>query len=110
MKFLIQTQYMENYGEANDPYWKMKGGSDYIIEVDGFNFQHEMAEKKGEMIVDELLPKIEYRNDYSVEYMIGWQFVEDDFQTEFEKSQLEFDGEILYPAKRITYDELMAEA
>ncbi len=30
-KILIQTQYQENYGTPNDPYWKFKGGEDYLV-------------------------------------------------------------------------------
>jgi len=110
MRFCITTQYRENYGTADESYWKFKGSEDYIIDVPGFNYDHEMAFKKGQMIVDELLPKIEYKNDFTEEYMIGWGFVPDDFVTEFEKSQLEYDGKIVYPAKRLTYDELMENA
>ena len=39
MKFVISTQYLENYGAhsedgkfaSGNAYWKMKGGSDYIV-------------------------------------------------------------------------------
>ena len=31
MKLLIQTQVYENYGDANEPYWKPKGGADYVV-------------------------------------------------------------------------------
>ena len=39
MKFVISTQYIENYGahsedgkfSSGNAYWKMKGGSDYIV-------------------------------------------------------------------------------
>ena len=39
MKYVISTQYLENYGahcedgkfSSGNAYWKMKGGSDYII-------------------------------------------------------------------------------
>jgi hypothetical protein len=39
MKFVISTQYLENYGahcedgkfSSGNAYWKMKGGSDYIV-------------------------------------------------------------------------------
>jgi len=107
MKFCITTQYRENYGTADEPYWKCKGSEDYIIDVPGFNYDHEMAFKKGQMIVDELYSKIEYSETFSEESVIGWGFVPDDFLTEFERSQLEFDGHIQYPAKRMSFDELM---
>lgn len=107
MKLLIQTQYSENYGTPDEPYWKMKGGEDYIIDVPGFRFYEDMAYKKAEMIVDELRSKIECSCSMSEEYIRDWSFVEDDFMTDYEKSQLEFEGEVLYPAKRMSYDELM---
>jgi len=117
MRILIETQYRENYG-AHDwdgkgecpQYWKFKGGSEIIVEVDGFRFMNDMAGRKAEMIVDSMRDKIEHKSDYCEEYIIDWSFVEDDYQTDFEKSQLEFDGEIVYPAKRINYDEFMKEA
>ena len=108
MKFCITTQYMENYGDVEKPYWKYKGADEYIIDVPGFRFD-DMAYKKGRMIVDELSEKFEYRNDYSQEYIVDWKFVEDDYQTESELFQLEYDGEIAYPAKRLSYDDLMKE-
>jgi hypothetical protein len=116
MRILIETQYKENYG-AHDwdgvgecpQYWKFKGGDEIIVEVDGFRFGDEFADKKGQMIVDSMRDKIEYRSDYAEEYIIGWSFVEDDFQTQFEKDQLEFDGDIQFPAKRINYDDFMKE-
>lgn len=107
MKFCITTQYRENYGTPEEPYWKMKGAEEYIIDVPGFNYDHEMAFKKGQMIVDELLPKIEYSFPMSEEHFVCWGFVPDDFLTEFELSQLEFEGHIEYPAKRCTFEEMM---
>jgi hypothetical protein len=107
MKFHIYTQYLENYGDADKPYWKNKGGEDYIIEVPGFRYDTEFSEHHGQMIVDEISSKIEYRNDFSEEFIIGWAFVEDDITTQFEDQQLEYDGEVKYPARRMTIDELM---
>lgn len=114
MKLLITTQFRENYG-AHDwdgkgecpQYWKSKGGDEIIVEVPGFRFDEEFAGKKAQMIIDSMRDKIEYKSEYAEEYIIGWNFVEDDFVTEFEKSQLEYDGTVSFPAKRINYDELM---
>ena len=110
MRILIFTQYRENYGTEAEPYWKNKGGEEIIVEVDGFRFNDEFAGKKAQMIVDELTPKIEIDNAFQQEYVLGWEFVEDDYQSDFERSQLEYDGEILFPAKRVTYEELMETA
>ena len=30
-KLLITTQVYENYGDADKPYWKAKGGGDYVV-------------------------------------------------------------------------------
>jgi hypothetical protein len=106
MKLHIITQYMENYG-AHDwdgtgecpQYWKMKGGEDYFMSLDGYNPEHEFAEKKLEMIVDSVRDKIEWNDIGSRQYIIGYGIVADDFMTEFEISQLEYDGKITYPAK-----------
>jgi len=116
MRILIETQYKENYG-AHDwngigecpQYWKYKGGEEIIVEVDNFYFNDEMAQKKAEMIVDSMRDKIEYKTNFSEQYIIGVSFVEDDYQTEFEKSQLQYEGRIDFPARRINYDEFMKE-
>ena len=33
MKLYITTQYYENYGSADNPYWKAKGGEDYFYQL-----------------------------------------------------------------------------
>lgn len=110
MKFHITTQYHENYGDTDNPYWKCKGGDEYIVDVPGFDYDDEMANKKGQMIMDTLYHVLEHGGEYTAEYVIGWGFVPDDFQTLFERDQLEMDGVIQYPAKRMTYDELLEMA
>jgi hypothetical protein len=102
LKLLITTQYLENYGahdwdgEGECPqYWKAKGGEDYfILGVDP------LREAPG-LIVEAVRGEIEYRSDYSEQYILDWQLVADDYQTEFERSQLEYDGAVTYPAKII---------
>ena len=113
MQLLITTQVQENYG-AHDwdgtgecpQYWKFKGGSDYMVTIDGFNPDHEFADKKLEMIVDSIRPKLETDSLGYREYIIGYGIVADDYLTDFEKSQLEYEGEIAYPAKRLTLEQL----
>ena len=114
MKLFIFTQDQENYG-AHDwdgkgeapQYWKMKGGTDYIVEIDGFRWNDTFAEKNLRMIVDELRFIIDESNDYYRSNIRGFEMVEDDFMTEFEKSQLEYDGKVIFPAIRKTYNEMM---
>lgn len=110
MKILICTQYLENYGTATDPYWKNKGGNEFIVDLpEDFRQDHEMAEKKALMLADALVDKIEYKNAFTEEYVVGISLVEDDFMTSFEQSQLELDGEILYPANRVSYEQFFVE-
>lgn len=108
MKALIVTQYMENYGTNKEPYWKFKGGDEYIIEIPGFRFDDEFAMKNLQSIIDsDIRPTIEYSNDYAREYITNFSIVEDDYTTEFEKSQLEYDGVIQFPAKRFVLENEM---
>ena len=93
MKILITTQYRENYGTAEEPYWKFKGGSDYfILDVDPLKVAPGL-------LVEQVRGEIEYANPMSEEYILDWELVADDYMTEFERSQLEYDGEIRYPAR-----------
>jgi len=103
MKLHIQTQIQENYG-AHDwdgqgqvpQYWKFKGGSDYFVK--GINNDTEAT-----MAVMSLRAQIEENNEYFKEIIIGWDLVSDDYLTEFERDQLEYDGKITYPAKTLTW-------
>jgi len=90
MQLIIETQYMENYnvenpGQGQDR-WKYKGGSTYKVQDVDIN----MDFKK--YIKTHLAPKIEYESDMSQEYILDWSVVSDDYQTDFEKSQLEYEG------------------
>lgn len=106
MQALIVTQYMENYGTENEPYWKYKGGDEYLVEIPGFRFDDEFAMKNLQSVIDsDIRSKIEFSNLMAKEYIINYTIVEDDYMTEFEKSQLEYDGEILFPAKRFVLDQ-----
>ena len=97
MKLYIVTQIEENYGahdwnrEGQCPQrWKMKGGGDYMVKIDSSEGLKELVES--------YRPKIEQDNDFYREYIIDWEVVHDDYLTPFEKSQLEYEGEIIYKA------------
>ena len=98
MKLLITTQVQENYGAhdwdgkgACPQYWKFKGGNDYVVRNVDVNRAREIFES--------VRGQTEEYSDYYREYVIDWEVVADDYLTEYEKSQLEYDGEITYPAK-----------
>jgi hypothetical protein len=92
MKLLITTQVYENYGYR----WKPKGGSDYVVKK--FKDLNKVTE-----VVMALRGQIEQDNDAYREHIIGWEIVADDFLTEFEKDQLEYEGKITYPAKELAW-------
>jgi hypothetical protein len=87
MKLIITTQVYENYGYR----WKAKGGNDYVVlNVDPCDMI--------DVIIDRVRNQIEQDNDSFQETIIGHSLVEDDYLTEFERSQLEYEGKIAYPA------------
>jgi hypothetical protein len=99
-KLLISTQVYENYAWGEDgtlgvgvnAYWKPKGGSDYVVK----NFKG--GDVEATIAIMSLREKIECDNDAYREHIIDWKIVADDYLTEFERDQLEFDGTITYPA------------
>jgi hypothetical protein len=93
MKLYIYTQYAENYGYR----WKFKGGNDYFIPCG-----ESITPARAYAMVQLAKAKIEYKNDEAEETIIGFEIVEDDFQTDFVRSQLEHDGKIDFPTKTIT--------
>ena len=105
MMIVLRTQYRENYGTESDPYWKFKGGSEYKIT----NVPTDLSEHEKIVLVDKLLsnPFIQYSNPMSEQYLLEWSTEEDDYLSWFEKSQLEYDGEVLFPEPIIHYDETL---
>jgi hypothetical protein len=101
MKLLITTQVYENYG-AHDwdgvgecpQYWKAKGGSDYVVK----KFKGDPT-----TAVMALRGQIEQDNQAYRESIINWEVVADDYLTEFEQSQLDYEGSIRYPAKELAW-------
>lgn len=95
---VVDTQYMENYGDAEAPYWKAKGGSSYkILNVPLNQDLDAVVASAG----------IGYRNDYAEEYVIGWSVQNDDYLSEFERSQLDYEGKITFPEPTLAYGDLV---
>lgn len=101
-KLLITTQVYENYawredgslGTGIDAYWKPKGGSDYVVK--------NIDPNRAADIVNLVSGQIEQDNEAFQETVIGWEVVADDYLTEFERSQLEYEGLIRFPAHELT--------
>lgn len=94
-KLMIFTQVHENYGDASKPYWKAKGGNDYVVKK--FQGNSVTAAK----VVMDLRDQIEHDSEFFREHIIAWEIVDDSFLTQFEKDQLEYEGKITYPAKEL---------
>lgn len=100
MKLVITTQVYENYG-AHDwdgrgtcpEYWKAKGGNDYVVR----NFKG----KDVTVAVMALRDQIEENSVYFREQIVDFNIVADDYLTEFERDQMEFEGSITYPAREL---------
>jgi hypothetical protein len=95
---------MENYGahdwdgEGECPqYWKFKGGEDYFYALGDCGRSEEALLE----LVQALRKRIEWDDVGSRNYMVGYGVVEDTFMTDFEKSQLEYDGEVRHPAVQL---------
>jgi len=77
MKLVIQTQFRENYG-AHDwdgtgecpQYWKSKGGETFIVDVT-------LEEAQSPAFWSAVEKCIEHKSDYSAEYIIHEQLVDD---------------------------------
>jgi len=103
-KLLITTQVYENYG-AHDwdgknecpQYWKAKGGSDYVVK----KFKGSAADAT--MAVMGLRSQIESDNDHYRETIIDFRIVDDKYLTEFEQSQLDYEGKITFASKELAW-------
>jgi hypothetical protein len=101
MKLLITTQVYENYGAhdwdgvgACPQYWKAKGGNDYVVK----KFKGDAT-----TAVMALRDQIEEDNQGYRESIIDFRLVADDYLTEFEQSQLDYEGVVRYPAKELAW-------
>ena len=102
-KLHIYTQDQENYGahdwdgEGECPqYWKFKGGQDFFVK--GIKNDEEAT-----MAVMALRDQIEESNDYYRSQIVGWAIVPNNYMTDFERSQLEYEGKITYKAKELAW-------
>lgn len=104
MKLLLITQDRENYGAHNwdgtsacPQYWKCKGGEAIVVD-------EPMTLTTPDALlamVETLRPVVEQHDDYFNRTIIDWRVVPDDYQTEDERLQMEYDGHISYPSPRI---------
>ena len=98
MMLVISTQDYENYGYR----WKPKGGSEYKIL--GIPYPCDINE-----IVSMVRGQIEQDNDAFITNIIGYNVEADDYLSEFEQSQLEYEGKITFPEPTLEYGDLVAQ-
>ena len=104
MILVIATQDYENYaaheGFTGEYRWKAKGGSEY--KVTGIPEGTDI-----DQIVDSVRGEIEQDNPYFQTTIVGYGVEADDYLSWFERSQLEYDGEIQFAEPTIAYGSLV---
>ena len=101
MKAIFTTQVFENYawredgsiGTGADAYFKPKGGDEYVVK--------NVNEDQVFEILEKVAGQIEKSNDYYQEFIVDIKIVEDDFLTEYEREQLEWECQIVYSPKEL---------
>lgn len=74
MKIVIATQVRENYGSADKPYWKFKGGTTFVVP----NLTVEQTLQIKERGIPTLTALINTSNSGFEEYVIDWSILDDD--------------------------------
>ena len=95
-KLIITTQILENYGSEDNPYWKAKGGEDYVVK--NFRDFNRVAH-----VVMALRSQIEIDNPLCQEYIAGWEVVDDDYLTQSERLQLLYDGKVSHAPQELAW-------
>ena len=96
MMLVIQTQVYENYGTR----WKAKGGSEYKVLGVPLNIDYAAVVAAA---------GVEQDNDSFREHVISWSVEANDYLSEFERSQLEYEGKIVFPEPAVEYADLVAQ-
>ena len=105
MMLVIATQDYENYaahtGFDGTFRWKAKGGS--MFKITGVPADADLDE-----VVAMVRPEIERDDEYFQTTIIGYGPEADDYLSEFEQSQLEYEGSITFPEPVIEYSDLQS--
>ena len=103
---VIRTQDRENYaahqGFDGTYYWKNKGGSEYKVK----NIPS-VSDEGLTAIVLSLRSQIEQDNEYYQTTILDWSIESDTYLSWFERSQLEYDGEITFKEPILNYEEIV---
>ena len=106
MMLVIATQDYENYaahdwdGQGECPqYWKAKGGSEY--KITNIPANTDPAE-----VVELVRSEIECSNEYFQTTIVGYGIEPDTYLSDFEQSQLDYEGSIQFAEPTIEYNEI----
>lgn len=107
MMLVISTQVYENYGSHGwdgqgecPQYWKAKGGCEYKILDIPLNIDYNN-------LVRFALTGIEQNNEGFRETMVSWSIESDDYLSWYEKSQLDYEGAVIFSEPTMTYEQVM---
>ena len=105
MMLVIQTQDYENYaahqGFDGSFRWKAKGGSEF--KITNIPANTDPAE-----IVELVRSEIERDDEYFQTQIIGYGLESDDYLSWFERSQMDYEGEITFREPEIDYGDIKA--
>jgi hypothetical protein len=77
--------------------------------IKSLNVPTSLSEQEMLVVVDKIIsnPFITYSHSMCEQYLLDWSVEDDSYLSWFEKSQLEYDGEILFPEPIIEYGETL---
>ena len=87
---MVYTQIYENYGYR----WKPKGGNEYFV-------SDVASAVEVEAILEKVKDMVEYSSDSYREYLLDWEIVDDNYFTQYQLNQLEYEGTIRYSPKEL---------
>ncbi len=100
-RLIAHTQYMENYGDAESPRWKFKGGSEYVIARLTTEQVVELGKSGLDKLVDAALSQITWSDEYTESYFLDWELIAPGELTPDEKTHMEYEGRILWHPKEL---------
>ena len=89
-KLMVYTQIYENYGHR----WKPKGGNEFFV-------SNVSSAVEVDAILETVKDMVEYSSDSYREYFLDWEIVDDNYFTQYQMDQLEYEGAIRYSPKEL---------
>lgn len=74
-RLVAETQYRENYGDAVNPHWKSKGGSEYLVATLYHQTVADLGTDGLNALVERAAPHFCYSDSGSEEYLLNWELL-----------------------------------